>query len=183
MAFRRTLAPLAAAAALAFALPAQALTTTGAACAGNGTTMVAISGYAGCAGSFAGNTNNQDVAGFLSSEWGLSGLTATSISGSAGASGSLSFAQQTGQFAIALKAGNAFSLYRFDASGIAGGISSISFDTLGVGFVSGGNGKMHFGQNLSHAVLYTAQVPEPETYALMLLGLAGVAAVARRRPR
>ena len=103
--------------------------------------------------------------------------------GNGGSAGSLSFANQTDLFVISLKAGNAFSLYEFDGSTVLGGISSISFDTLGVGFFSGNpnHPQEHFGQGLSHANIYAPPVPEPETYAMLLAGLGLVSLVARRR--
>lgn len=66
-------------------------------------------------------------------------------------------------------AGNVSAIYRFDA-GNAG------LDVFGV---FGGNG-----QGLSNAAVYVTGVPaipEPETFALMLAGLAAVGFVARRR--
>lgn len=179
MRLQHTFTAAAATALFALAAPAQALTTTGVACDGNGTGMTSLSGYVTCAGAFEGNNMNQDVEGWLSTNWSLDNLIATSISGDAGSSGTLNFDTQMGSFVLALKAGNAFSLYQFDASTVAGGISSISFDTLGVGFTSNG-GQTQFGQDLSHATIY-APIPEPETYALLLAGLVAVGAWSRRR--
>lgn len=92
----------------------------------------------------------------------------------------------TDPFVIALKAGNAFSLYYFANS--LGGVSGLSFVTDGV----------YDGKNLSHASLYVAAgdpgdpgddpdpstdpgpqpgaaaTPEPATAALALLGLGGL---------
>jgi hypothetical protein len=173
----------AAALAAVFAAPAQAaLVATGVSCSGHGTTVTADPGFLACSGSWSGNNSNQQasVASQIQHDWGLSGLTATDLSGGIGASsGTLSFADQMGKFVIALKAGNAFSLYEFDGSKVAGGISSIHFDTLGVGFYTGRN--IHFGQGLSHATLYAGAVPEPGTLALALAGLGVVGFTARRR--
>ena len=110
----------------------------------------------------------------------LSGLTSQDITGSSGGitSGTLTFAAQSSPFVLALKAGDAFSLDEFSA----GGVSSIDFDTLGVGFFSGPRNSQ-FGQGLSHATPCgsTPAVPEPQTYALMLAGLGAMGFIARRR--
>ncbi|HUG25996.1 PEP-CTERM sorting domain-containing protein [Piscinibacter sp.] len=87
----------------------------------------------------------------------------------------------TGFFAVALKAGDAFSVYLFDG-GVAG-LTSIDYSTLGVSVNQDGQA-----QDLSHATLisvgpFAAPIPEPETYALMLAGLGVVGFVARRRKR
>jgi hypothetical protein len=175
----------AAAATFSLALPAHAaLTATGVSCSGQSTTMTSLTGYLDCSGAWSGNNLNQsaDVSAQIASDWGLSGLTAVDVTGgNSGSTGTLNFTAQTGTFVLALKAGDAFSLYEFDGSGVSGGISSINFDTLGVGFFSPGNDKAHFGQDLSHATIY-APVPEPETYALMLAGL-GALVFMRKRTR
>jgi len=176
--FKATLHALALTAALA-AAPAHALTTTGIACDGHGTTMTSQPGYLDCAGAFSGNTNNQDVAGQILTDFGISGLTETDITGTNGnaTSGSFTFADMASPFVLALKAGDAFGLYLFAAH-----TTSIDFDTLGVGFIN--NGREHFGQTLGHATLYSVTaVPEPETYALLAAGLAFVAWASRRRQR
>ncbi len=181
--FKATLHALALTGALAVAPAQAALTPTGVACDGHGTGMTSQPGYLDCAGSFSGNNLNQgaDVQAQILADFGLSGLTSiVDITGSNGNDtlGTLSFAALASPFVIALKAGDAFSLYEF-----AGGITSIQFDTLGVGFFSGPNQVLHFGQELSHATLYgsVTAVPEPETYALMLAGLAAVGFISRRR--
>jgi hypothetical protein len=184
---RKLIASLAATAVTAFATPAfAALTATGVACDGQSTTMTSLTGYMDCSGAWAGNNSNQadDVAAQILADWGLSGLVSTDITGAnATPSGSLTFAAQTGVFVIALKAGGAFSLYEFDGSGVEGGISSISYDTLGVGLFAGPDNTMHFGQDLSHADIYTTPVPEPETWALMFAGLGVLSFLGRRKQR
>jgi len=181
--FKTTLQTLALAAALA-AAPAHALTLTGVACDGHGTIMDNQPGYIDCAGAFSGNTNNQDVSGQIFTEFGLSGLTTiTDVTGANAnaTTGSFTFADMASPFVLALKAGDAFSLYLFAAH-----THTINFDTLGVGFFSGPNNKNeHFGQELSHAAVYSSvtAVPEPETYALFAAGLAFVGWASRRRQR
>ena len=170
-------------------VPAHAaLTLTGVSCSGHSTGMTSLAGYLDCSGAWSGNNLNQsaDVAAQILADWGLSGLASQDITGGNGRNtGTLSFAAQSGKFVISLKAGDAFSLYEFDGSTVSGGISSINFDTLGVGFFSGPNNKNeHFFQDLSHADLYTGPttpVPEPGTYALLLAGLGVVGLLARQR--
>ena len=84
-----------------------------------------------------------------------------------------------GPFVLGLKAAHNFSLFYYDGSPQP--ISSINFSTMGVAVNKQGGV-----QGLSHASLYggvTAPIPEPETYALMLAGLAVVGFIARRRIR
>ena len=192
--FKATFHALALTAALA-AVPAHAaLTPTGVACDGHSTGMILQPGYVDCAGSFSGNNSNQvaDVTAEIQLDFGATGsFLATDVTGSnSGSSGTLTFATLSQPFVLALKAGDAFSLYLYSG---AGGVSSINFDTLGVGFFSGNhNQNEHFGQGLSHATIYTGPglvinpvgaVPEPETYALMAAGLAFVGWASRRRQR
>lgn len=82
-----------------------------------------------------------------------------------------------GLFVIGLKQANRYSLYLFD--GGTAGINSISFDVKGVvdKQTDGLSHAIYLGQAL------TAPVPEPESYALMLAGLAAVGFIARRRGR
>jgi hypothetical protein len=150
--------------------------------------MSSQAGYLNCSGAWSGNDLNQsaDVSSQILADWGLNALAPVDISGgSSGSSGTLSFAAQTGKFVIALKAGDAFSLFEFDGSTVPGGVSSIAFDTLGVGFFSGPE-ILHFGQDLSHADLFASDtpvpgIPEPGVYTMLVAGIVAVAYVSRRR--
>jgi hypothetical protein len=98
---------------------------------------------------------------------------------------------QTGVFWIALVSGSQASYYEFN--GGSGGISSFSFDTLGTAAVTtGGPHSRTFGKPLSDAFFFgtpslqpapvsPTPVPEPETYAMFLAGLAAFGYVAYRR--
>ena len=138
-----------------------------------------------CAGAFEGNDKNQeaDVLATILAEFGLSGVSFLGASDDAANgpftgnpetnSGTLNFDTAIDDpFVLSLKAGNAFSLFYFDGAGDA--IASIDFTTLGVSVNPQG-----IGSDLSHASVYA--IPEPETYALMLAGLAAVGFMTRRR--
>lgn len=83
---------------------------------------------------------------------------------------------QTGPFVIALASFGDYSFYLYDPS-TAGGIpvSSIDISTYGTTNWTGGP------YPLQYANLYTLAVPEPESYALMLAGLAATGLLLRRR--
>jgi hypothetical protein len=190
MKLSRTLLSAAAAfAACAFATSASAaLTPTSPDC----TASILNPAYTDCGGSFAGNDKNQqpDVTAFILSTWGqaftFQGSSDTPItfgpftSDETGTTGTLTFDfPMDSAFVLSLKAGDQFSLFYYDGSGPA--VSSIDFSTLGVNLNNQGQP-----QGLSHASLYAVEgpvpnIPEPETYALMLAGLGVVGFVARRR--
>ena len=149
-----------------------------------------------CRGSFVGNINGDDSeTTFLDTAWGaLAGgsfdyLGKTDDAGAGPfasnpgsvTSGTLTFdAPITGWFVIGLKASNQYSYYLFNA---LSPLSSLTFDsTAGVATTVNGRGVV-IPQELSHANLYAvaAPVPEPETYALMMAGLAAVGFMSRRR--
>lgn len=146
--------------------------------------------YFQCGGAFAGNDANQDVSGWILNNWGfgvtLTGKTDAGAGGSGPfnafaddqAAGRLTFDSAIyGDFVLALKAGNSFSLYHFvDADGWA----SIDYSTLG-----SGTNKHGAPQGLSHASIYSSGVSVPEPGAAMLLfaGIIGLGMVSRRRTR
>jgi hypothetical protein len=80
---------------------------------------------------------------------------------------------QTGAFVIALASNGDYSLFLYDASAITGGVLSIDISTIGT---TGAIGSFP----LEYANLY-APIPEPETCALMLSGLALTGLALRRR--
>lgn len=168
--------------------PAYAsLMTTGVSCSGQSTTVTGDAGYVKCSGAFSGNDQGKPsvvaaVAAEIKSDFGLTVGPSMDVTGSdkGDTSGTLMLpGLEMGDFVIALKAGDAFSLYEFD--GGTTGIKWISFDTLGVGFIN--NGGTDVGQGLSGADLFTVtSVPEPATLALFAAGLAAIGfAVSRRR--
>ena len=163
------------------------LVSTGVACDGNGSSMPTRGRYVDCAGSFSGDNRDQaaDVYAVIQQEFGLNVVKSNEIVvfGSSFPNGTLSFVTGNyfGLFVIAMKSGDAFSLYEFDAGTV--GICCINYDTLGVGFRTA-SGQLIFGRALSSADLYIPAlppIPEPETYALMLAGLGFIGFIGRRR--
>lgn len=170
-----------AAAALALAsLGANAaLTSTGDACSlADLTNAVATD----CAGYFVGNLNNNadfaDVAAMLSTEF---GVTSTGrIEQINAGTGSFSLAAPvTGLTVVGVHwgggaGGGGTGFFLFDAGA---GMSTLTVETPNDPF-----------RGVSNLAVYStggtvAAIPEPETYALMLAGLAVVAGVSRRRAR
>lgn len=157
--------------------------------------VLAYMGASACSGAWKNNVNNQlpDIYAKMTAIWGgtysVLGYSNDVGNGpfanhSSANSGVLTFDQAiSGEFVIALKAGNAFSLYRFTGQV---GRTSVDFKTDGVQV----NGK-DIAAGLSHAALFLdpktstvgtpTVVPEPGTYALMGAGLFAVGFAARRR--
>ena len=156
------------------------------------TSTTGNAGYVECQGSITGNiapgqVNTATFAGYDTFD-----LVGTSDDASAGpfsvdvsgyASGTLSFdTVQKGYFVLGIKGGPTFSLYLFN--GGTDGISTLSFDTLGI---SKGNGSA--GPGLSHFALFTApagpvaSIPEPNVGAMILAGLGVVGFVVSRNRR
>mgnify|MGYP005812565329 CR=1 FL=1 len=167
--------------ALAGAAPATTVS-----CADSFTTVQA--GYLSCQGPLPGNIapGPNQVSSVTFAGYGSFELVGTTDDGSGTflsnpgsvTSGTLELATvQHGLFVIGLKGGPDYSMYLFDGGQVAGGISSIDFDTYGL--VTGGPGG-HAGPDLSHAA-FLAPVPEPATAALLAGGLAVVGWLGRRR--
>ena len=146
-----------------------------------------------CRGSFDGNINgNPAEVAYLDSQWsGLVGGNFTYLGKSddggngpftgdpdVSVNGTLTFdSPMSGWFVIGLMSANQHSFYLFNGTTP---VSSLTFDsTSGVAENRNGNP-----QDLSHGTLYAfgvTPVPEPETYALMMAGLAAVGFMSRRR--
>jgi hypothetical protein len=173
--------------ALVAAATAQAAAPTGPACTASLVTddLSVNPSYVACTGSFGGNLGEGTIR-IGGNDYAFVGKSSNDNTGNGPfqafgndfKAGTLSFDQPwTGDFVVGLKAGNFHSLYRFSSSSP---VTSITFDTLGVAVNSNG-----IGLGLSHAVLYggVPAVPEPETYALLLAGIAVLAAKVHRRRR
>lgn len=148
--------------------------------------------YVGCAGAFSGNTHLYlGAIADLLVDWGLDptfvGKTNGNTVGAGGpfedfvgaTTGRLEFVEPiAGVFVIALKAGNAFSLYHFDTGGATWGW--LDYGTAGVSV--NGNDRP---RDLSNASLWVSPtrvvVPEPGALVLLLGGLATLGGVAWRR--
>lgn len=196
------IAPLALATLVALSTSARALTPDTPAC--NHAYALGTMGALACSGSWDGNDVNQQTgvlatlttafASFTGSTgtWSYVGTTKageasgpfSSVPGAITGTLILDGPIQ-GHFAIALKSSTNFSFYLYD--GGLSGMSDIPFTTVGTSI----NRNM-MEQRLSHASLYTytlppmpgditAPVPEPGTYALMLVGLGLVGYTVRRR--
>lgn len=143
--------------------PSDDLVPTGLSCTATVATI-----YDACSGAWegnnSGNPNRLDkVNDEIFNAFGFTVGSFFDISADGPNEGTLNFAPVSGPFVIALKAGNAFSLYYEDNAG--GPVSSFVYDTLGVQVNKNG-----IGAGLSHATIYLP-VPEPETYAMLLVGL------------
>lgn len=145
-------------------------------------------GYLACSGAFSGNlggaldTNQLAQVSSLFASGGFSYLN-TMIYAKSNEVGSTVFGDDAtdlsinflspkkGAFVIGLKQADFYSFYLMN--GGTTGLSTINFNTLGVTDKGGSLG-------LSHAV-FVGEVPEPQTYALMLAGLGLMGFLARRR--
>lgn len=185
--------------------PSKAQLVAGPVACTNGGALT-VMGALACSGAWTGNNsgtpNLAGVLSQLSTDWSknsyagagstwsylggndnsLNPFSNSSTGTNGGTSGTLLLnGTQTGWFAIALKAGNAFSLYLFN--GGTTGISSVNFITDGTSYTNG------HAQGLSHASMYGASginvtaTPEPSAWVLVLSGVAVMGVIGRVRRR
>ena len=188
---KTVLSTLAVSLAAALAFPAQAASpypVDGTPCAN-----FAVSGSVDCAGGFA-NENTTPISNiinvvetetFMGQSWSTivggtgfteykddnSGAGSTNSLINGNANGTVTFLSAvSGPFVLALKYGNEFSAFLMSPGNYVAG-NTITFAASADQ------------QGLSHAAIYTnvAAIPEPETYALMLAGLAAIGASVRRK--
>ncbi len=93
-------------------------------------------------------------------------------------SGSVTFQQAyTSPFVLVVKIGDWTAAYRFES--VAAGATLSYTDLAPFSFANAASGVS--GGSLSHAVAFGSPVPENSTYAMMLVGLAGMGFMSRRR--
>ncbi len=164
--------------------PAFAIALNPAAVACGDSFTVFNGGYLDCAGPITGSLGASAVQSVSFAGYGsfaLAGVTGDNSGAFTADPGPVEFGTlglglglgvpQRGAFVIGLQGGGSYSLYLFSGS------ASVDFDTFGVVDALG-----HPGPDLTRAALFLPSVvPEPESYALLLAGLASLGFLASRR--